>query len=108
MSELMKAIYTGANTSAYTNYILDMIPNSDLSYTDSDKNTAFMFACKYQLPEVALALLNTGQFKPDHINKFGMTALIYSCTRRMYDVAIALINTGQSNLNAVSRYKETA
>jgi len=88
--------------------ILDMIPNSDLSYTDSFGSTALMIACQNKMQNVAIALINTGQSKPEQVDRYRYTALIYACRNKMQDVAIALINTGQSKPEHADRSKYTA
>jgi hypothetical protein len=48
------------------------------------------------MSDVAMALIQTGQSKPEQMNNFGNTALIWACKYNMPDVAMALIQTGQS------------
>ena len=48
------------------------------------------------MSDVALALIQTGQTKPEQVNNKGNTALLYACIFNMSDVALALIQTGQS------------
>ena len=45
------------------------------------------------MPEVALALIQTGNFKLDDIDENGNTALILACNKVMPEVALALKRT---------------
>ena len=69
----------------------------DLGQVDSDGYTALIYACSNEMPDVAMALIQTGQSLPELASKIGFTALMYSCVHSMPDVAMALIQTGQSN-----------
>ena len=69
----------------------------DLGKVDSNGYTALIYACYGDMPDVAMALIQTGQSRPELASKNGFTALMYACVNSMPDVAMALIQTGQSN-----------
>ncbi|MFY7731742.1 MAG: ankyrin repeat domain-containing protein, partial [Flavobacterium sp.] len=49
-----------------------------------------MWACKYNIPEVALLLIQSGRSNPEYVNKKGETALIWACAISSSEVALAL------------------
>ena len=73
-------------------------------------DTPLIRACMDDMPDVAMALINTGLSNPGHVTIQGYTALIFACKNlpRFEDVALALIRTGQANINAIDGEKFTA
>ena len=64
---------------------------------------------KKQKKEDALALIQTGQSKPEQVDKNNrITALILACQNKMSNVALALIQTGQSKPEQVNSVGNTA
>ena len=70
--------------------------------------TALTWACINGLSDVALALIKTGESKPEHVDSGETTALIYACAKKMSNVALALIETRRSNPGQISPMNETA
>ena len=77
---------------------LRIINECDLKYTDINGDTALIWACRYNMSEVALAIIATGQSNISYRGYYGNTALIHACYNNMSEVALALINKEQSNL----------
>ena len=71
-----------------------------------------MYACRgYNMTrctEIALAIIGTGNSKPEHINRFGYTALMDACEENLRDVALALIATGNSKPENYDENRSTA
>ena len=104
MSELINAIEQKNTTNA-----LQLIHDGcDIGYFDAYGSTILMIACYSKMPEVALALIATGNAKLDHVNVYGNTALIYACDRKLLDVALALIANGNAKPEHVNNNHETA
>lgn len=97
---------------ANTQTILNMIPESDLSYKTSTNVTPLMLACQLALKDVALAMINTGRSIPGAVSTSNSTALMYLYGKKynetMSDVALALINTGESKPEQVDSNGNTA
>jgi FOG: Ankyrin repeat len=64
-------------------------------------NTALMYACAARLEIVALRLLETGNSKPEHSNKYGETALMIASSRGLENLSNKLIKTIISNPSAI-------
>jgi hypothetical protein len=60
------------------------------------------------MSDVALALIRTGNSKPEHVTSSGNTALLMACYNEMADVALELIQTGNSKPEQVSENGNTA
>ena len=67
-----------------------------------------MWACKYNIPEVALLLIQSGKSNPEYVNKKGETALLYSLYEGLPDVSLVLIQTGKSRPEQVNVLGDTA
>jgi hypothetical protein len=61
--------------------------NFDENEVDGNGNTALIWACIHSWPEVAMALIQTGRSKPEHVNNSGETALILACYDALTEVA---------------------
>jgi ankyrin repeat protein len=62
-------------------------------HSDKYNRTALMYACGYNLPNVALEIINIGLSKPDQIDNDNETALMYACMNKLPEVALKLIRT---------------
>lgn len=107
-------------------YSYDMLPDTNIikiiktcdqneydpSYIDDDGYTALIWACRNKLFEIADALIETGQSRPEAITVTNnstyssSTALIFACYNDMYithsakfdyNIVAKLIKTGKSN-----------
>jgi ankyrin repeat protein len=89
-----------------SNYIKQIV---GLDLTEIKKDLSpIMWACKYNIPEVALLLIQSGKSNPEYVNKKGETALLYSLYEGLPDVALALIQTGKSRPEQVNVLGDTA
>lgn len=70
--------------------------------------TPLMFACMYQLEDVALAIINTGYSKPGHVSDSTFTALNYAIYNNLEKVAYALIIDPNSNLGHIDQFGNNA
>jgi ankyrin repeat protein len=70
--------------------------------------TPLMFACMYQLEDVALAIINTGYSKPGHVSDNTFTALNYAIYNNLEKVAYALIIDPTSNLGHIDQFGNNA
>ena len=70
--------------------------------------TVLMFACIYQLEDVALAIINTGYSNPNHVSESSFTALIYAINNNLDRVAHALITNPESNLGYIDTFGNNA
>jgi ankyrin repeat protein len=70
--------------------------------------TALMVACFKNLTQVALALIETNESNPGHINQQSDTALIIACKHGLSLVAVALMKTGQALPEHVDACGKTA
>ena len=82
--------------------------SNDVGVVDDRGYTALLFACNKQMSDIALALIKTGQSKPEHVTTSGNTALTVACNNEMTEVALALIKTGQSKPEQVTALGNTA
>ena len=83
--------------------------NYDPAYINRNGNTDLIQACRYKLPAVALALLETGTAKSDHVGYQKNTALMWACCSNiMHEVALKLLQTGHSKPNHVNEDGKTA
>ena len=73
-----------------------------------DEESALIQACLEGMEEDALRLIQAGESKPGHVNKYGTTALILACLKGMKKVAIVLIETGESNPRQIDIERDTA
>ena len=55
---------------------LEIIKNGNFNpeYVDDNGNTALIYACQKDMPDVALALINTHKSKPEQVDINGQTA----------------------------------
>ncbi len=67
-------------------------------------NTPLMIAIEYSLPNLALAILQTGQAAPNHTNNNNSTALIEAIQKGYTELALAIIRTGQSRPTQVDNH----
>ena len=81
---------------------------SIINYVDIDDATPLIWACHNKMPEVALKLIETGNYKPEQLNNYNNTALMYACENKMTEVALKLIETGNSKPEQVSKNGNTA
>ncbi len=70
--------------------------------------TPLMWTCNNRLPELALALIATGNSHPEHVSDIGYTALRWACVGRISDVALALIATGNCRPEYINANGNTA
>ena len=66
--------------------------------------TTLMFACMYQLEDVALSIINTGYSKSGHVSNSTFTALNYAIYNNLDKVAYALIIDHNSNLGHIDQF----
>ena len=89
-----------------TEKALDLIMNNtNLDIVDSYGRTALMWACHYEMKEVALELIKTGKSNPEHITKDEKTALSLACERYMKEVAYKLVQIGEFTINYLLFFK---
>lgn len=74
---------------------------ASLEFTTVSSHTALTLACTNKLPEVALALIATGESNISYESKDAIsgdiyTALILACSNKLQEVALALIATGET------------
>jgi len=69
----------------------------DLGQVEPTGYTALVYACQEAMPDVAMALIQTGQSHPEIIPRWSNSALMWACINNMEDVITALLQTGQSN-----------
>jgi hypothetical protein len=65
-------------------------------------------ACFKNLTQVALALIETNESNPGHVNQQSDTALIIACKHGLSLVAVALMKTGQALPEHVDACGKTA
>lgn len=91
------------------NEINQLIQIADLGLIDSDGNTAFMVACELEWPDIAMAIFNTGRYKPEQVNKYGDSVLMVACfDNSLHDVARAIIKSGMYKPDQVNQTGDTA
>jgi len=75
----------------------------DLSLIDMDGNSALMYACMYDMEDMANKLMDCGIAKcfPEYANKHKFTALYHSMMNKMENVALRLIRSGHANVGYV-------
>lgn len=105
--DLINLINSGDSEGALN---LIAIGKSNPCYVDEECKTPLIYACEHDMPEVALAILATGDANPEHVNykDYYWTALMYACGRRYSDVAMAILATGKANVVAIAEYGESA
>lgn len=101
VSVLMEAIYHNHSDIALS--LIKTSKSKPFQKAEHYNNTALILSCCSKLPEVALALIATGESDPSTVNTHGNTALMLACKENMSEVALALIATGKSNPSIVNK-----
>ncbi len=72
--------------------------------TPTNKNTILMQAILTDAirgTAIPILLINSGNSKPDAVNRAGKTALIMACENNLPEIALRLLNTGNANINQI-------
>ena len=72
--------------------IIDFCDDKTINYTDNNNDTPLIWACKNNLNDVALKIIDTGNTVFGKKNSSNNTALTYAVKNNMYDVIDVLIN----------------
>ena len=70
-----------------------------------DFDTSLIYACKNNMKDVALRLLEFENVNYNHIDNYGNTALIYACKNNMKDVALRLLEFENVNYNKITYHQ---
>lgn len=83
--------------------------NYDPYYVNSEDYTALSLACKINITELALALINTGivnNYTDGDWDDF--TPLMHACYNGNFEIVVALLKTGKSNPEFVNSFNHNA
>jgi ankyrin repeat protein len=96
-----------------TAFALTVIEQGGIDYTrlNERNDTVLMAACRYNLVDVALKIIETMPNKQDigFANPYGQTALLWTCTStyKSKKLILALIESGNSNPSQLARRNST-
>jgi ankyrin repeat protein len=70
--------------------------------------TPLMYACMYELEDVALSIINTGYSNANHVSNSNFTALIYAIYNNLEKIAKVIITNFDFNLEHIDQFGNNA
>lgn len=109
LGQVDAAFVSACQTITMKNVAIKLLPHVlNVGHVDENNNTGLLYACKSNISEVALAILEKKNCKSDHVDNYDYTALIFACKNNLPRVALVLSRRDDSNPGHVDNYGNTA